>query len=111
MNGWHELWDDQPGARVVICGHLNAIAVPPALADPPDACKECLIEGTTWVELRRCLVCGHTGCCDSSPRRHATAHFTNTGHAVMANQSGGAPWGWCFADGFALIPDQESDRA
>ena len=27
MNGWHESWDDQPGARAVICGHLHTIAV------------------------------------------------------------------------------------
>jgi hypothetical protein len=105
MNGWHELWDDQPGSRVVICGHLQTIAVPPAAADPPDACKECLIEGTHWIELRRCLVCGHTGCCESSPRRHADAHFTSSGHPVIANQSGGDPWGWCYVDEFALVPD------
>ena len=23
-------------------------------------------EGTTWVQLRRCLVCGQTSCCESS---------------------------------------------
>jgi hypothetical protein len=106
MHGWHEMWDDQPHAQVVVCGHLHTIAVPPIPADPPAACRECLIEGTHWVELRRCLVCGHTGCCESSPRRHATDHFTVTGHAVVANQSGGEAWGWCFADGFALAPDE-----
>jgi hypothetical protein len=75
VNGWHETYNDFPGPDVV-CGHL-----------------------------RRCLVCGQTRCCESSPRRHATAHYEQTGHAVIANQSGGEPWGWCYADGMPLTPD------
>jgi len=106
MNGWHETYNDFPGPDVV-CGHLTTIAVPPARADPGDACPDCLAEGTTWVELRRCLVCGQTRCCESSSRRHATAHFEQTGHAVMANQSGGEPWGWCYIDGMPLTPDHD----
>ncbi len=35
------------------------------------------------VQLRLCLSCGHLGCCDSSPLRHATEHFKETGHPVM----------------------------
>jgi monovalent cation/hydrogen antiporter len=62
--------------------------------------------GTTWVELRQCLVWGRTKCCESSERRHATAHYRATGHAVMANQSGGPAWGWCYEDGMPLSPDQ-----
>jgi len=30
-----------------------------------------------------CLVCGHVGCCDQSPHRHATAHFHATRHPAM----------------------------
>ena len=104
MNGWHVLYNDLRGQGVV-CGHLSEIAQPPLAADPPDACRECLFEGTTWVELRKCLTCGHTGCCDSSPRRHATGHYLQTSHPVMANQSGGEPWGWCYADELALASD------
>ena len=77
MNGWHETYNDEPGPGVV-CGHLRMIANPPAPADPPDACKECLREGTTWVELRECLVSGVTSCCESSPRRHVFAHYQQT---------------------------------
>ncbi|MFZ0510089.1 MAG: hypothetical protein WAM14_00660 [Candidatus Nitrosopolaris sp.] len=29
-------------------------------------CEECEKEGTDWVAIRMCLVCGHVGCCDSS---------------------------------------------
>ncbi len=39
--------------------------------------------------LRKCLVCGHVGCCDSSPGQHANQHFKETGHPVMqAHESG-----------------------
>lgn len=103
MNGWHETYNDEPGPDVV-CGHLFMIAVPPAPADPADACADCLREGTTWVELRRCLVCGSTGCCESSPRSHALGHYQRTGHPVMASQLDARAWGWCYADNIALSP-------
>jgi Zn-finger in ubiquitin-hydrolases and other protein len=48
---------------------------------------------------------GRTSCCESSPRRHTLSHFEQTGHLVVANQSAGEPWGWCFADGMPLTPD------
>jgi CPA1 family monovalent cation:H+ antiporter len=103
MHGWHEMYNDLRGPDVV-CGHLIMIAEPAAPADPPDACPDCLREGTTWIELRRCLVCGRTGCCDASPRRHAEGHYRQQGHPVIANQSGGDPWGWCYVDQLALAP-------
>ena len=36
-----------------------------------------------WVHLRVCQSCGHVGCCDNSPRRHATAHFHGSDHPVI----------------------------
>ncbi|TVT44053.1 Na+/H+ antiporter [Amycolatopsis rhizosphaerae] len=59
-------------------------------------CEDCLREGTTWVHLRLCLECGHVGCCDSSPRRHATQHFHDTRHPVMRSFEPGENWRWCF---------------
>ena len=54
-----------------------------------DGCAECLQTGERWVQLRKCLICGHVGCCDSSPGQHANKHFKETGHPVMqAFQSG-----------------------
>ncbi|GAA3099247.1 UBP-type zinc finger domain-containing protein [Nonomuraea salmonea] len=50
------------------------------------------------MHLRRCLECGHIGCCDSSPAKHATAHFQETGHAVMQSYERGENWRWCFVD-------------
>jgi CPA1 family monovalent cation:H+ antiporter len=44
----------------------------------PNGCEECLQTGSDWVHLRLCLTCGHVGCCDSSPNKHATKHFKST---------------------------------
>lgn len=79
------------------CEHLSGLAVsdfPPP--DPPNGCKECLVEGTTWVELRECLTCGHVGCCDSSPQTHATKHHKQTQHPVMRSVMPDATWDWCY---------------
>jgi monovalent cation/hydrogen antiporter len=105
MHGWHESYNEFQGPDV-ICGHLATIADPPVPAVPPDACGDCVAEGrTAWIELRKCLVCGQTRCCESSERQHAKRHFEQTGHSVFANQSGGPAWGWCYDDGIPLTPD------
>ncbi len=58
------------------CGHLDQIAdVTPSAV----GCEDCLRTGGSWVHLRLCLTCGHVGCCDQSPNRHATAHWRATG--------------------------------
>lgn len=64
----------------------------------PDGCEECLAAGGRWVHLRRCLECGHIGCCDSSPNKHATKHFHATSHPVMQSFEPGESWKWCFVD-------------
>lgn len=79
------------------CEHLASAAAGPAVPDQA-ACGDCLVEGTSWVHLRMCLDCGRVGCCDSSPRRHATAHHRSTGHPVMRSAEPGETWRWCFVD-------------
>ncbi len=64
----------------------------------PDGCEECLASGGRWVHLRMCLTCGHVGCCDSSPNRHATRHFHQTSHPIVQSFEPGEDWRWCFAD-------------
>jgi Na+/H+ antiporter len=59
-------------------------------------CDECLQVGSAWVHLRLCLVCGKVACCDSSPLKHATAHFHESGHEVMRSAEPGESWRWCF---------------
>lgn len=79
------------------CSHADDLAVtrPP---DPVPGCEECLAAGGTWLHLRMCQACGHVGCCDDSPARHATAHHEETGHPVIRSVEPGEDWSWCFVD-------------
>ena len=78
------------------CEHLASY---PAIETTPDpVCEACVAEGVTWVSLRECLTCGRVGCCDSSPRRHADAHFRDTGHPVIESAEPGEDWRWCYLD-------------
>lgn len=67
-----------------------------------EGCSDCLATGGRWVHLRECLVCGLVGCCDSSPARHASAHYRETGHPVMRSFEPGEAWRWCFVDEVAV---------
>lgn len=78
------------------CIHLTEIN--PVAPRTPTGCEECLQMGSSWVHLRLCLTCGHVGCCDSSPHRHATRHFHQTDHPVIASFEPGEHWGWCYVD-------------
>jgi CPA1 family monovalent cation:H+ antiporter len=83
------------------CEHLRS---EPLVAVPgnPDGCQDCVAMGErAWVALRMCLRCGHVGCCDSSPRRHASAHYSDLGHPVMRSIELGEGWRWCFVDNVA----------
>jgi uncharacterized UBP type Zn finger protein len=82
------------------CEHLRLIR--PVRPTTP-GCAECLKLGMQWVHLRICLVCGHVGCCDASPGRHATRHFHATAHPVMASIEPGERWGWCYADELEFV--------
>jgi hypothetical protein len=64
----------------------------------PDGCEECLKMGSDWVHLRLCLTCGHVGCCDNSPHKHATKHFHGTKHPIIRSFEPGEDWGWCYVD-------------
>lgn len=54
--------------------------------------------GSPWVHLRLCLGCGHVGCCDSSPNRHARKHAGTTHHAIVQSFEPGEDWRYCFVD-------------
>ncbi len=79
------------------CEHLRD-APKLVRARTPQGCEECLRDGTRWVHLRLCLTCGHVGCCDSSPGKHAAAHHGADGHPVMRSIEPGEAWRWCFVD-------------
>ncbi len=79
------------------CEHLKGYCVTPA-PRTTDGCEECLRDGHEWVHLRLCMECGHVGCCNSSPERHADRHYTETGHPVMRSFEPGEAWRWCYVD-------------
>jgi uncharacterized UBP type Zn finger protein len=86
-----------------VCSHLDQITVtPPAQVA---GCEECLRTGDTWVHLRLCLSCGHVGCCDSSPNRHASAHVRESGHPIVRSAQPGETWCWCYVDEVAFEVD------
>lgn len=68
-------------------------------------CGDCRNMGATWVHLRMCLTCGYVGCCDSSPNRHASAHFRSSKHPLMRSLEPGERWVWCHLDRFAFLLD------
>ncbi|WP_405684653.1 UBP-type zinc finger domain-containing protein [Streptomyces sp. NBC_00057] len=80
------------------CAHVSELPRPEPVP-LSGTCLGCLEAGTHPVQLRLCLLCGHVGCCDSSPLQHATAHFKETGHPVMRSFEAGESWRWCFEDG------------
>jgi hypothetical protein len=66
-------------------------------------CQDCLKllkshPSTYWVHLRKCETCGHIGCCDSSPHRHARAHSHEPGHPIVRSFEPGEEWRYCFLD-------------
>ena len=82
------------------CGHIEAVGT--VKLPKRHECEECVKIGARWVHLRMCTSCGHIGCCDSSPNRHATAHANETGHPVIRSAEPGEDWFWCYPDDLAF---------
>lgn len=59
-------------------------------------CVECEEAGGWWFRLRRCVECGHVGCCDSSLGQHGRRHFEATGHRYLRSYEPGESWFWDF---------------
>jgi uncharacterized UBP type Zn finger protein len=73
-------------------------------------CEDCLRTGDKWLHLRICLECGHVACCDSSPNRHATAHFKSSAHPIIRSLEPGEGWSWCYVDEIGLeIPQVQGE--
>ena len=79
------------------CAHVTD-SMPRAVHRPAPGCEECLKIGSGWVHLRICLTCGHVGCCDDSPNRHATAHAHEQDHPLIRSLEPGEDWSWCYID-------------
>ncbi len=83
------------------CTHTDQIR---RVAPNSKGCEDCLRIGGRWIHLRMCLTCGHVGCCDSSPNRHARQHSQETGHAIARSLEPGEHWAYCFIDGKMMMP-------
>jgi uncharacterized UBP type Zn finger protein len=83
------------------CTHLDSVTIT-ELPAASDGCVDCLATGAPWCHLRICLTCGHVGCCDDSPNRHASAHAASSGHPLIRSIQPGEDWSWCFVDEVAM---------
>ncbi len=79
------------------CTHVDSIEVT-ELPESSPGCEDCLATGDPWLHLRICLQCGHVGCCDDSPNRHASRHAEGSGHPIIRSLEPGEVWSWCFVD-------------
>jgi uncharacterized UBP type Zn finger protein len=79
------------------CTHLDHVRVT-QLPEEVAGCEDCLREGSPWLHLRICLECGHVGCCDDSPNKHASAHAAATSHPIIRSIEPRENWSWCYAD-------------
>ena len=84
------------------CPHI--VQIRPFEPRTPQGCEECLRTGSRWVHLRLCLSCGHVGCCDNSPGKHATKHFHAIGHPMVRSFEPDEDWAWYYVDQLLLEP-------
>ncbi|MCU1425084.1 MAG: hypothetical protein JWM51_1375 [Microbacteriaceae bacterium] len=75
---------------------MSHSGIDPQAAPSGTGCVECDANGGWWLHLRRCAQCGHVGCCDDSPSRHASEHFRETGHPIVQSFEPGEVWFWNY---------------
>ena len=67
------------------CTHLDQDQrIHPAGPSRPTAART--VPARRWragLHLRICLTCGHVGCCDDSPNRHASKHAREVSHPLI----------------------------
>jgi uncharacterized UBP type Zn finger protein len=70
------------------CEHVSRVVAQPR----SNVCEECGSDSN----LRVCTECGHVGCCESQQGDN-TAHYRETGHAVIKSLPLGAgSFTWCY---------------
>ncbi len=85
------------------CSHLDQIA---DVTPSGPGCFDCTAAGRhDWVHLRVCQECGHVGCCDNSPGKHATKHFRSSDHPLVRSYEPGEDWYYCYMDDMAFELD------
>jgi uncharacterized UBP type Zn finger protein len=89
-------------ADLKTCAHMEQVQ---EVTPSAEGCEDCLKIGSHWVHLRICLTCGHVGCCDNSPNKHATKHYHDTGHPIIQSFQPGEHWRWCYPDELLMAGD------
>ncbi len=90
----------------VTCTHLDAVRL---VTPSSDGCEDCLRIGGHWVHLRLCMACGHVGCCDNSPNRHARGHWrADPEHPIIRSYEPGEDWWWCYEDEVSFVVEGAS---
>jgi uncharacterized UBP type Zn finger protein len=84
------------------CTHLDHVQIT-ELPQSVEGCEDCLATGGQWLHLRICLECGHVGCCDSSPNRHASRHARESSHPIIRSLEPEEYWSWCFVDEVGMV--------
>jgi uncharacterized UBP type Zn finger protein len=90
------------GTVTATCSHLDSVKfteLPESIA----GCEECLASRGWWVHLRMCHSCGHIGCCDDSPSKHASAHARDVGHPIIRSAEPGEDWSYCYVDDITFV--------
>jgi Zn-finger in ubiquitin-hydrolases and other protein len=90
----------------------NRVGIDPGVPPSGPGCVECLATDGWWFHLRRCALCGHVGCCDSSPSQHASRHALESGHPIVQSFEPGEDWFWDYTteegfEGPVLTPPNE----
>lgn len=88
---------------------MHPRGIDPSVPPSGPGCVECDATGGWWLHLRRCALCGHVGCCDSSPSQHARRHAAERGHPIVTSYEPGEDLFWDFEreemlEGPALAP-------
>lgn len=71
---------------------MDFSGIDPSVAPSGRGCAQCEEQHGWWFHLRRCAQCGHIGCCDSSPSRHASVHARVTGYLWITSYEPGEDW-------------------
>ena len=104
-----EVGEREEVSPLMPCEHSEFATVVEPKSDV--GCEECVKNNYKWVHLRLCLECGHVGCCDSSRYKHATKHYHETDHAIMASLEAEENWAWCYADERFVPPPKKIGHA
>ena len=81
---------------VAPCPHVAQIR--PVMPHTTAGCEDCLRIGSRLGPPAAVPECGHVGCCDSSPNRHARRHAHAAGHPIVRSFEPGEDWRWCYVD-------------